>query len=377
MSKGLENITAQSQSDFIRVFSTFLGISLALHILFLVFFNGTILSQRETIVRRDVAGISLVPPQSLQSQHQWGEKINPHKGKEDNHQKGSGDKQYVEACSLLGEHKYDESIALFNSYLEKHRDGDEKYDALVKRADAYVGLNEYDKAEKDLKEVIGKGKKGATPYLYLAIMYHSLDRDAEAYEALKKAYQLNPDLENDSFFNDRTEKNYNKQAALADFYTIAGKIAHDAGHSEEGLKYIDLAIKIGPLSPISSLAYLEKALIYFKMERYDEAKKYAQIWLDKYAPPTIIAIESHENFSDAYMMIGEYDKALEHINDLIKLKPGFAGLYINRGRIYLRMGDYDSARKDFAMVRKIAYSGESYDAVELARLEKLLERAKR
>jgi tetratricopeptide (TPR) repeat protein len=284
-----------------------------------------------------------------------------------------GGEEYARACALLGEHKYEKSVELFDNYL-KNGDPSVRHEVLLKRADALMGMNEYDLAEEDLKEVIKEGKNGATPLLYAAVLYHNLDQDGDAYKSLKAAYSINPDLENDPYFTDRTEKNYDKNAALSDFYTIAGKIAHDAGHSEEGLQFIDKAIQKGSFSPISSLAYLEKGLIFFKTQRYAEAGENARIWLKKYAPDPIINIESYENFSDAYMMTGNYKKALEYINKLIEAKPDFPGFYINRGRIYLIKGDYGAARTDFEKVRSLADRGESYDAVELNRLNALLKK---
>lgn len=285
----------------------------------------------------------------------------------------AGGEQYAEACSLLGEHKFEQSVKLFSSYL-KNGDPSVRTDVLLKRADALMGMNEYDQAEEDLREVIREGRHGATPLLYSAVLYHNLDQDEDAYKALKDAYSINPDLENDPYFTDRTEKNYDKNAALADFYTIAGKIAHDAGHSEEGLRYIDKAIEKGAVTPVSSLAYLEKALIYFKNEKYDDARKYAEIWLEKYAPDHITNVESNENFSDARMMLGDYAKALDYINKAIRIRPDFPGFYINRGRIYLMKGDYSAAKGDFSKARSLGDKGESYDAVELKRLESLMQR---
>lgn len=282
-----------------------------------------------------------------------------------------GGVQYAEACNLLGEHKFEEAVELFNGYL-KQSDPSVRTDVLLKRADALMGMNEYDQAEEDLKEVIKEGKHGATPLLYSAVLYHNLDQDEDAYKALKGAYSMNPDLENDPYFTDRMEKNYNRNAALADFYTIAGKIAHDAGHSEEGLQYIDKAIEKGAVTSVSSLAYLEKALIYFKNEKYDEARKYAKVWLEKYAPNPIISVESNENFSDAYMMLGDYTQALGYINKAIRIRSDFPGFYINRGRIFVMKGDYNAAREDFAKARSLGDRGESYDAVELKRLESLI-----
>lgn len=299
-----------------------------------------------------------------------------------------------EALNLLDNRQFEKAAKKISEYLAKYPNTPDRDDMLLKRADAYIGyieertnvpgfsnFKEYKLAEADLLEVAKRGKKGATPYLMLATqLYSGNDMDEEAYNALKKAYEISADIEKEPFFK-RVEKGgaVNSKASLAEFYTLAGAVCEKTGRYEEALKHYDRAIQLNDLKeyPIYSSTeilrddtLLYRARTYFKLDKLALARKDAMEWLNKYKPTSVEHPENCENLAYAYLILGEYDKALDLVEKLRKHNPEFYGVYILKGQIQMMKGDYKGARESFEIVRKHISDGKyRYDLVELKRLE--------
>ena len=50
----------------------------------------------------------------------------------------------------------------------------------------------------------------------------------------------------------------------------------------------------------------------------------------------------------AYMLVGEFDKAIEDFNETIELNPKHPVAYVNRGLAYHLLGEFDKAIVDFS-----------------------------
>lgn len=280
------------------------------------------------------------------------------------------------ALKQLIKGNFNEAAEKYSEYLEKYPNAPDRDDILMNRADAYIGAQRYKEAEKDLKEVIESGKKGATPYLCLGMrVYVEMEEDQKAYECLKKAFELREDIEKDPFFiRFQDGKPIISKSAIANFYMVAGILSHDLGHYEDSLKYLARAMDFGDIDPALHLAILERAMANFKLERYEEAKKFAKQWLNKKVYKKPDHYRHFQELADANMIVGNYDEALNYINKAIQMKPDDFGFYINKGRIYLMMKDYKSAGECFAITRKHLSKGK-WDIIELERLEKLMKKA--
>jgi len=152
---------------------------------------------------------------------------------------------------------------------------------------------------------------------------------------------------------------------------VVGILANDLGHYKKGLELFTKATSYGDIDDALHLALLEKAMILFKLEKYDEARKLAQQWLDMKIYDKPDHYIAYQELADANMMAGNYDTAIEYIDKAINMKPDDFGFYINKGRIYFRKGDYKQARQCLAVTRKHS-AGKKWDFVELNRMEKLL-----
>ena len=74
---------------------------------------------------------------------------------------------------------------------------------------------------------------------------------------------------------------------------------------------------------------------------------------------------------------GEYDRAIQDLDQAIRLNPRFAAAYNSRGRVYAAKGNYDQARKD--LHKALELGGYNRATVEplLARLRQEHERRER
>lgn len=269
-------------------------------------------------------------------------------------------------------------IAKTTEYLEKYPGDPQRDKVLMWRADAYIALDrDYDKAEADAKEVIKMGKQGATPYLFLAShIYNDNNKNWEGYEAIKKAYELNPNIEKDPYFQ-------GKKARLASFYTIAGELAHDCGDYRGSIEFIKKAVKLGSLEHNSLFARNEIAVAYFKIGDMENAARYSTEWLAKDAPvlkAKYLDYNYYINMSNANMIIGKPKEALKYLEECRKVVSAdhhMGVYYFEKGRIYFTAGDYKKAKENFDYIRKAFPDWEDeVDTFELARMERLMAQKK-
>lgn len=259
-------------------------------------------------------------------------------------------------------------------FLEKYPGDPDRDKVLMWRADAYIRLNrDYAKAEADAKEVIKMGKQGATPYLFLAShIYNDNNKNWEGYQAIKKAYELKPDIEKDPFFQ-------GKKSRIASFYTIAGELAHDCGDYRGSIEFIKKAIKLGALEHNSLFANNEIAMAYYKIGDLKNAAKYSTQWLAKDAPvlkAKYLDYNYYINMSNAHMILGKPAEALKYLDECRQVVPKghHMGIYyFEKGRIYFRAGDYKKAKENFDYIRKTFPDWEDeVDTFDMARMERLM-----
>lgn len=263
----------------------------------------------------------------------------------------------------------------YSKLISSYPEDPDKAEWLMSRADVYTGLKKFKQAEADLKEIIKTGKMGATPYLFLAVrIYSETEEEKEAWECLDKAFAMNKEIEKDRFFQTMEKgKPVTNKVNLAVFYMTAGILANDLGHYDRAIDLLTKAIQYGDIDDSLHLAVLEKAMVCFKIEKYDEARKLGKQWLEMKVydhPKHYIA---YQELADANMLAGDYGEAHKYIDLAIRMKPDDYGFYINKGRIYLMEGKKSEARRCFGVTRSHS-KGEKWDFIELSRLEKLLDK---
>jgi len=68
--------------------------------------------------------------------------------------------------------------------------------------------------------------------------------------------------------------------------------------------------------------------------------------------PRTLAV-AHNNRGNAYVKLGQYDRALQDFDQSIKINPGYVKAFNNRGVAYQKKGDIARAIKDFDSAIKL------------------------
>ena len=110
--------------------------------------------------------------------------------------------------------------------------------------------------------------------------------------------------------------------------------------SRKAIGYLNNAIK---LQPDYASAYNSRGNAYVDLGQYQRA-------IDDYNQA--IGLQPNHayayiNRADAYYGLGQYQRAVEDCNEAIRLNPDMAIAYSNRGKAYAKLKKYPSAIKDF------------------------------
>ena len=240
-----------------------------------------------------------------------------------------------EAIKLMNAHKFDEALKAINKAI----DIDHRGALLSRRAFIYLSLKKYKDAEKDLKEAIkltDLPKVKAISYGQLADIYNEQGEDEKSLEAIREFEKYEPELSQENL------------RELPVVYGTMGTILADNGEYDRAIKCFDKAIAKEP-GETSRLLY-ERAYAYYRKGDHEKAKEGIQEWL-KTNPESKDNIE-YRSLGNAYMIKGEYDKALDYINKAMKKEPDDVSYYNDRAYIYIMKGDKESAKKDIDKVLK-------------------------
>ena len=137
--------------------------------------------------------------------------------------------------------------------------------------------------------------------------------------------------------------NINIHQRLADIYVNQMDFEHALSH----LNHVDE-------SEYTNDDFYLKSIIYYYLERYEEAEK------------TLMKVVSNEPYyTNAYVLLMkvyeenyEYDKAYQLLEDYVVLDKENANIFYNLGRLAIRLGKVDKANESF---RKATALDETYD----------------
>lgn len=160
--------------------------------------------------------------------------------------------------------------------------------------------------------------------------------------------KTNPDSEID------VSKKFKTKGHLIRYYQKRGSECLRTGRKEMAVEYFTKAIEVDPGKyegyDLRSLAYYEMSEHKKGIRDCNKAISIARKkgLFEKFCPDqTLVRRGAH------FMNLKKYKEAIRDFNIVIKYRPDFAFAYYDRGRCYLRKGDYESARKDFVKSIKL------------------------
>jgi tetratricopeptide (TPR) repeat protein len=121
--------------------------------------------------------------------------------------------------------------------------------------------------------------------------------------------------------NRKTEKSDEKQASLKKEFR----------DTSQGLTALDWLYRAAALRPGGKYTDPKKAIEYL-----NNAIKLQPDYEEPY-----------NNRGNVYAALGQHQRAIEDYNEAIRLKPGFAGAYYNRGNAYAALGYHQRAIEDY------------------------------
>ncbi|MFX0104593.1 MAG: hypothetical protein ACFE75_03770 [Candidatus Hodarchaeota archaeon] len=217
-------------------------------------------------------------------------------------------------------------LEIFEPFLEF------KYDSNYKKVQLSLNKKDYSKALEIIDSIINLGKKDLNIIILKGIILCHLNRNKDSIEFLKK--------ETDSSLI--TEKN---QIYTSYFFALAFSNM-TLGNFENALEIVNKSLEIYPNHPIS---HILKGLVlgYNSIYKFDPKKAEIEnglIDIDK-----AITLETHDDNKARYYQLksqilqelGNYEAAVESINNAINLNPSELDFYNSKNRILIYFDQYN------------------------------------
>jgi len=238
---------------------------------------------------------------------------------------------------LLAAGKPDEASGVLTNAMENTEDS--RCRLLISRAEIYIMQEKYDKAENDLKDALETSESNDEKALVLvqfADLYQSQGEHKKALNTVREFEKI------EKFISDETLRNN------PFIYKVVGTIFSDYGFYETSVKYFTKAMKY---LPEDTSLFFERGYASFKIGKCKECKEDINIWMKHNYEQS----KGTRILSNAYTVLGEYDKALKALNEEFpKAKmPRKLGFYNDRATVYALQGNIDAAIKDLETVIKL------------------------
>jgi tetratricopeptide (TPR) repeat protein len=214
--------------------------------------------------------------------------------------------------------------------------------AYYRRHLVYKRLNNYEKANEDLKEFarldkLTNGNKSIICPSHLTEIASSIDVISSDNEVLKKGVEIYT----------QAILNYPNCNSL---YFLRGMCYHTLENWEKAIDDYTRAIS---LNPDYLWAYYRRALIYFELNSFDKA-------IDDLTQTIRLKPDHAQFYNDrgvAYLNVGKYEDAIKDIDRAIQIGPMNPQFYQNRGLIYTKLGKQKEAEENFQIAAMLLSIG--------------------
>jgi len=182
---------------------------------------------------------------------------------------------------------HEQAIHYFTEAIDlNHKDAESYYG----RGTAYSRKGQYEEAISDYTKAIEINSMDAKAYYNRGIACYKKDQYDQAISDFKKAFEINPN---------NAEAYYNR-----------GATRYKKGEHDQAISDFKKAFEIDPNNPRYLVTYIDHEIAYFE---------------DK----------------------GQYDQAISNDTKAPEINPRGAKVYINQGRAYYLIGEYDRSWEDF------------------------------
>ena len=251
--------------------------------------------------------------------------------------------------------KYEDAIKLFDQVVKMH--GKDYAQCYSFRAEAYIGLGQYEKAADDIISALIIGGENKAFYLIQNVMADSAAMTMVSKLKIQQLKEPN-NVQWPYYIGAIYEQNKNYEKAI-EYFTKSNSINasdvtssrlalcyQEMGNYIEALKHIEDAIQMAP-SDTRYKAF--KADFEYDSGLFEEAL--ADINTCIMEVPEFFYFHHRKGFYENNL--GMTDDAIEDYTTAIMLNPDYAYSYLGRGDMYIRKGMTQEAQKDFQRIIEI------------------------
>lgn len=269
---------------------------------------------------------------------------------------------FVEQGNFLkSQHKNKEAQELYQKALEFNQNSAEAHLGL---ASVYARMKAYDKAIAEYERAMQNDPGVATKALPSLIFIHLLKDDVKAVEYFKKLYSIDSSLANALFKHifysrmfgfEETEDGLETKKILtmikgewSDDVFRADSLYGEGKHKESVDEYKKILNKNLPFE-VKAAIYNAIGNILFELNRPEDALSYLEKAID--LNPNEFALRI--GLVDAYRSMGDFSRALEETEKILKLDQNNKyGLYV-KGSLYFKMAQWQDAVSNWDKLKEV------------------------
>lgn len=222
---------------------------------------------------------------------------------------------------------------------------------LVNRGNLFVQHTDWEKASADFQAAIGLDASRSQAFEGLAAVYRRQHKPDEAIEQLSRAIALEPGkaalyrARADAVLDRKVATALQRAKALSDLdhairlenpansvlardHTLRAKLLYDEHRLSEALSASEAALKVDRVYPDANMLRIQ---VLLDLKRYDEVIQSCDALLAAEKKSAAV----YELRGLARAGLGNIAGGVEDHTQAIALEPGRAGLYLERGRLYL------------------------------------------